>query len=115
MSIHIHTSTEEQFNKLPSDLQGTIIKKLEDISDGSSLQLWRHDVSKVNTDTSNETLYRLRVSDHRLFFMAHRTQIIIIGVRKRNNAYENLESLEHRLAHFTPSSLSTGSPNTNIA
>lgn len=105
--IQIHHEVSELYEGLSPTEQRVIEEKLEKLIDGGRLSFWKVDSKEVHVDCE-QSVYRLRVGDHRVFFITHRNGVIIVGLKRRRKAYTEMQDICRRVKNFAPSMLSAG-------
>lgn len=97
--ILIHTEVKEILDDLDRSHRETIKDKLtriveEDVRDFSEFGLEKVWLSE-GTD-----IYRLRIAGYRIFTITHKGSMVVVGLKKRDGAYDSLTCEKRRANEF---------------
>ena len=94
----IHPRASDQLAALPADVDERIRRKLKEIVTSEWRDLHEYDVERIRG--CNHEIYRTRIGDYRVFFLAEEPLAAILHVAKRDRAYGNTEQLDSRANDF---------------
>jgi mRNA-degrading endonuclease RelE of RelBE toxin-antitoxin system len=105
--ITAHEKAVETLQSLSDDEARTAISdKLQEVVESEFREL--PDFGTQSLEVNEEQVYRLRVGDWRVFVLRHKTVLVVLDLRKRDNAYDDLSTVEERAAEFAPSNFALG-------
>ena len=95
----LHPVASDQLVNLPADVDKRIRKKLRELVTNEWRDLSDYDVKKVRG--CDHDIYRTRIGDYRIFFLAEQPVAAILHVDKREGAYGNTDHLDDRADEFS--------------
>ena len=94
----IHPRASDQLAALPPDVDERIRQKLKEMVTSEWRELHDYDVEHIRG--CDHEIYRTRIGEYRVFFLAEKPVAAILHVAKRGRAYRSTEQLDSRADDF---------------